>query len=62
MGLAAPPIPPSGICPRFGKDQLSKGRAKSLAKILQRRKGQLVEAYVCRACGHWHVGGRRKFS
>lgn len=47
------------VCKRSGKDQLTKGAAKKLAKYMQRRNGTRIEAYVCRGCGKWHVGTRR---
>lgn len=56
MGLAREPNA-SRLCV-CGKEALSKGAAKSLAKRQQKRTGVLFDAYACYVKGGegWHVG------
>lgn len=57
MGLSHDP--PSGeFCPGSGKQRMTRGQAKSLAK---RRRGVSLnlQAYKCGMCGGWHVGNAR---
>jgi hypothetical protein len=59
MGLSEDPRA-SAICPATGKDRLTRGEAKSLAKRWHPRDGGNVSAYKCRACKGWHVGNKRR--
>lgn len=49
-----------GICPATGKEIHPSRRAASKARraFMARRRGasQGLEAYLCRACGGWHLG------
>ncbi len=50
-------------CSGSGKARLTKSAAKSTAKRMAKtRKGENIQAYLCRMCGGWHVGGKRRFT
>jgi predicted RNA-binding Zn-ribbon protein involved in translation (DUF1610 family) len=57
VGLKSDP-PASYICPATGKERMTRGAAKSMAK---RRRGHSVnlQAFKCPECKGWHVGNIR---
>lgn len=59
MGLREPPRA-RDLCPVSGKERLTRGKAKSLAKRL--RGDVNLHAYECRSCGGWHVGNKRRIT
>jgi hypothetical protein len=54
MGLR--PSARRAICERTGKDRMSKGEAKSMAKRQQSRASAKLRAYRCPFCAGWHIG------
>ena len=52
------PINVGPTCPKLGKTQSTRSRAKSEAKRLSRRSGMQIDAFECPYCGTWHCGKR----
>ena len=41
-----------------GKDRLTRGQAKKIARRMRMKRGGAAQAYKCEFCRCWHVGNR----